>query len=147
TYDSSNSSIFEKTTSSYDGLNRLTSATQDGATVTTLGGSPTAITSVVTKFAYDSASNLVSMQDPRGNTTNYKYDALNRRIETIAPDPGTNTIDSSLIADDPQPDVLYTYDNAGNLKSTTLQQLGGGGLVQATEYDYDSMNRIVDTKQ
>ena len=43
----------------------------------------------------------------------------------------------------------WVGDNAGNLKKQTLQSnnASGGGAVQTTTFDYDSMNRRVDTKQ
>ena len=148
TYDDNDPDVFERTTTSYDGLNRQVSVTNDGATILSPGGSPTATAATTTNFSYDSAGNLTSVQDPRGKTTRYGYDALNQRIEEIDPDPHTNTIDPSLGTDDPRPDILYSYDNMGNIKVRTLQQYGGSSSSsQTTEYDYDSMNRLVDTKQ
>lgn len=53
------------------------------------GGSPP--TSLTTVFTYDSNSNLLSVTDPRGNTTTTAYDLLDRPGRTTNPDQSFRT--------------------------------------------------------
>ncbi len=62
----------------------------------------------ITDYAYDADGNMVSTTDPRGNTQTTDYDALNRKIEVIQPDPdGSGPLAS--------PTSFYAYDANGNL--------------------------------
>ena len=73
-----------------------------------------------TTYAYDDASNLLSVTDPVGNVTKYTYDAENRRATMTLPTSGVTT---------------YTYDLADNLIQT-VDPLG-----RIIQYGYDADNR------
>ena len=67
---------------------------------------------------YDSAGNLLSQTDSKGNTTEQIYDAFGRCIRTQFP--GTTDEEGMLYT----PTVDFTYDIQGNLSSTSV--LSGG---------------------
>ena len=79
------------------------------------GGSPQ-----VTTMSYDAAGNKTSIKDPAGNTWNYTYDLLGRKIKTVDPDTGT---------------TVTGYDAAGDVTYTT----NGAGV--SNNYVYDALNR------
>lgn len=137
------------TTSSYDGIDRLTKKTfADGATQTKtyglwsvtetdeLGRSKTDRNNpfekriahdetvggktVTALYAYDARKNLLSSTDPSGNVIRYTTDSLGRVTQTIDPDLGTWT---------------YEYDAGGRLTAQT------DGKGQRTTFTYDALNR------
>jgi len=142
----------------YDRLGRLTAVVQNAVE----GAPAEAQTNVRTEYAYDAAGNRLEITDARGNARTFNYDALNRL--TAAVDPLGNTTsfgydafgnpisktdalgfttflefdaaDELVKIDYPEadPDVLFTYDPAGNLTSMT----DGVGL---TRWSYDALNR------
>ncbi|HLX11141.1 MAG TPA: carboxypeptidase regulatory-like domain-containing protein, partial [Thermoanaerobaculia bacterium] len=102
------------TSYSYDALLRMTAVRQTLATAP--GGSAT------TAYAYDVMDNLVSVTDPNGNTTSYRYDDFRRLERQDSPVTGTTT---------------YQYDPAGNLVATT------DARGAATSRTYDASNRLL----
>jgi RHS repeat-associated protein len=108
----------------YDSLNRLVKIIQadpDG------GG---ALESPETVYAYDDASQLVSVTDPLGRVTTYEYDGLGRKTLVTLPDP------DGVGGDDP-PETAYSFDAAGNLLT------GTDALGNVTEYQYDNLFRQI----
>ena len=88
------------------------------------------LTSPTTEYAYDKASNLRFITDPLGNVTEYVYDARNRRITEVLPDPdGAGSLTS--------PEIGYAYDDAGQLTSVT------DPLGRVTSYQYDALGRMI----
>ena len=87
--------------------------------------------------AYDAAGNVVAMEDPRGNVTNYEYDNLSRKTKEIQPAPQQGWA---------RPTTCYGYDADGNLKYVTDPR-GSSKLSSAytTYYFYDFLNRPVCT--
>ncbi len=74
------------------------------------------------------AGNLLTETDPLGNVTEYEYDALDRLIRIIQPDPdGQGALES--------PETQYAYDAAGRLTSVT------DPLGRVTGYEYDALGR------
>ena len=121
------------TTFLYDERDRKTQMTQqvDGSTA------------LITRYYYDKNGNLQYVVDPAASstatyadvahTTEYQYDALNRKTKEILPDPdGTGTAGTLS-----RPVTTYAYDNWGNLASVTDPR----GAV--TAYAYDTRGRCV----
>ncbi len=80
-----------------------------------------------TTYGYNSADELVGIQDNYGNTFNFTYDSLGRKIRLKDPDLGT---------------WKYEYDFAGNL----ISQVGGGGnLVTGDNYyrEYNGLGQLI----
>lgn len=75
-------------------------------------------------FSYDETSNMTSMSRG-GQTWNYNYDQVGRRIKAIDPDTGTTT---------------YTYNTSSSLVETTSP-------VGTVTTDYDSLQRPTQVKQ
>ncbi len=73
-------------------------------------------------YSYDEVGNLRTITTSNSQSTTYKYDNLNRLVQTTYPD---GTFES------------YTYDNNGNLVTKTDRK----GV--RTAYAYDSLNRII----
>ncbi|MBL8793407.1 MAG: SBBP repeat-containing protein, partial [Planctomycetia bacterium] len=120
-----------RTSYAYDALNRLAKVVeadaQPGGLAALNHGKPT------TTFVYDIGSNLLSVVDPRGVTTSFSYDALNRRVNVIeafsAPTdlPGLNHA---------APTSTFVYDQVGNQLSMTNAR----GVT--TSFAYDALNRL-----
>src|SRR5207248_4944245 len=66
-----------------------------------------------------------------GRVTQYSYDALNRLLETTAPDPDS-------LGPETSPVTLYGYDAVGNLR--TLTDASG----RVTRYGYDVLDRRIE---
>ncbi len=81
---------------------------------------PAARGDTVTRFAYDTGGNVVSVTDPRGLVTSYTYDGLGQKWQQNSPDTGSTT---------------YSYDGYGRLSSLTR---AGGNQVS---YVYDGIGR------
>ena len=98
----------------YDAASRLVAqrvATADGFATTT--------------YSYDAAGNMVSTTDPAGATTSYEYNAAHRCT-------AVTHADSSR--------VLYAYDEAGELASTSVVPPGGAPQL-ACEWVQDVQRR------
>lgn len=101
----------------YDALNRASTLIQNSVP----GGAHTSDQNVTTSFEYDLVGNLRFVHDPRGGyTTEYRYDAANRRIRIIDNEDG---------------ETVYTYDKVNNLRSV----VDGNG--HETTVAYDGLNR------
>jgi len=101
------------------------------------------LTSLYTWFYYDANSNLEYVVNANGAnasrpdtfqssadyTTEYVYDALNRKAQEILPDP--DGAGNPL----PRPVINYTFNTTGNLSSVT------NPLGAVTRYGYDLRNR------
>ena len=125
------------TSYSFDGLNRLTSQTAPDPD----GAGP--LTSPVTIYGYDAASNLTSIEDPNLHTTTYSYDAAYRLTEiqqpsvTILPASATSTSGTTTAT----PTTSYGYGSDGLLSSTTDPN------DNTTTYNRDALGRIVQIVQ
>jgi RHS repeat-associated protein len=106
-------------------------------------------------FTYDDNLNRLSSTVWRhvgsswvGATTTYVYDGMNRVIQTINPDGGTNTVVYNAIGKqqattDPLGNIIsYAYDNQGRLIQTT----NADGTIESSAYDANG-NRISSTDQ
>ncbi len=100
------------TTFAYDVMNRLLSETPDAVAFP----GAAAIT-----FTYTATGQRATMSDVNGLTT-FSYDERDRLLSKATPD-GT---------------LVYTYDAAGNLLSTTSSNVNG----VAVSYQYDALNRL-----
>jgi YD repeat-containing protein len=89
------------------------------------GGAP--LPALITQLEYDACGNVVAIVDPLQRRTEFRFDELNRLIE-------------SLFAIDPNdPKEVRGYDPAGNLVSITDRN----GLVRKMQYDL--LNRYIRT--
>ncbi|MEM8677819.1 MAG: RHS repeat-associated core domain-containing protein, partial [Planctomycetota bacterium] len=87
-------------------------------------------------FEYDSAGNVTAMVNELGHRTEYQFDALDRLVTIISPDP--NPYNGT--ADD-QPVQRFSYDGNDNLV------LAVDAEGRRTAYRYDQENRLVEVKQ
>ena len=80
---------------------------------------------LASRFIYDGRHNLIAETDSRGNVTQYGYDSLNRRVQTILPPiPGENR---ALCT----PATQHTFDAAGNV----IQQMDACGHTTQTFFN------------
>ena len=98
----------------YDNLNRKTKEIRMGET---------------TVYGYDQNGNVISVTDPRGNTSWYGYDKLGRQCQA------TDAEGSS--AGDPAHTTTTWFDAAGNTIAVT------DALGRSTFYTYDAANRKI----
>lgn len=75
----------------------------------------------MTRYAYDTENNLLSITDAAGNVTAFTYDAFGRVTQTSFPSALTEA---------------YVYDAVGNLLSKTDRK------GQTIQYLYDALNRL-----
>jgi len=87
------------------------------------------VTSPEWSYVYDAVGAVVSVTDPRSQTTDYEYDVLLRREKAIGPDPdGAGPLD--------RPETVFAYDD--NNLITSLTDPSGN----TTSYTYDDLNRL-----
>ena len=94
----------------------------------------TAHLNTATQFSYDSAGNVLSITDALGNTTNFEYNSLNQLLKTTSPKPFNYQ-------------TRYTYDENANLIKLERQQDVSGSTWQVTEYQYDILDQLIETRQ
>ena len=88
---------------------------------------------------YDGGGRVVGQTDALGNTTQYVYDKLGRKIEQILPDPdgsGPLTAAATLYGYDPQGNLAYVTDALGTSIGT-----GADDPNHSTDYTYDAAGR------
>lgn len=101
----------------YDALDRLIDVVRKvGSTSDTITS-----TDAVSTITYDAVGNRLAVTEPNGNTTNYNYDADNRRTQV------TNAAGDV---------TMTTYDGVGNVITTTAPNLN------VTTNSYDALNRL-----
>jgi len=120
-------------------------------------------------YEYDAVGNLTKVTDPRGQVTEYVYDALSRRTQVKQPIPFTGSPrpqigisydgqDQLKTVTDPRSLVTtYTTDGIGNTTTqaspdtgSTIQTFNAAGLVATRRdarnvtatYTYDALNRL-----
>lgn len=157
-------------TYAYDAAGRMVSETSPAVSSVTVGVdangklaiSQTGTAPVVTRLAYDALGNLISRTEaagrPEERTTQYRYDALGRQIQTIYPAVGvynanaddlasngadgvaarTDTVRqlSTSVAYDAFGDAVSNVDVAGNISYKTYDALG------RVSYDVDAMGYV-----
>jgi RHS repeat-associated protein len=93
---------------------------------------------VYSQYDYDRAGNIASATDPKGNTTAYVYDSLNRVIESNAPGAVTTYMaydrhgNLSVVTDAEGRHTVHQYDDMGRLVSESSPDAG------TTTYAYDA---------
>ncbi|MDP9389702.1 MAG: DNRLRE domain-containing protein [Actinomycetota bacterium] len=115
----------QKTTYTYDKLDRVTRVTFNGDTAC-------ASRSTCVDFAYDGNGNLTSRSSSIGTTT-FTYDQLNQVIKKVLPGPLVNACSG-------QTGMTFTYDAVGNL--STLCDAGG-----TVTYRYNGNNELTSTQE
>ena len=131
----------------YDGLNRLIRTerflTNDGT------GSGTVTGSIVTTQGWDLSSRLISQTDDNGNTTQYAYDALNRKTATTYADGTMHSMtydvhDNPITMTDANGSVATcTYDWGNRLIAKAIAR--GPNVLGTTfeNFKYDGRSRMV----
>jgi RHS repeat-associated protein len=112
-----------RTETTYDGLNRILTVTQRGATP--------AAEDLITTHEYNAFGDLLRTTLPRGNVVEYGYDAAGRLI-SIERKPDSTT---------PGERALYTLDQAGHRVKEELQSWGGTAWVTQSWTEYQYLNR------
>ena len=82
-----------------------------------------------TNFNYDAVGNLITTQDPRGNTTTLGYDDRNRKTSATPPSPFSAQVTN------------WEYYGAGNVLWEIKPEVRTG-VRPAVQREYDSMNRL-----
>ena len=109
------------TTYGYDSLLRLTTIT-----------APSVAAGVaVTSMGYNNDDQVTQSTDPMSRVTQYGYDNAGRLTLVTDPLPGGSQAAST---------TAYTYDNNGNVLSTTIPS-------GTTSYQYDDLGRLIKTTQ
>lgn len=83
--------------------------------------------SLVTRYAYDALSQLLSVTDPKGNATRLEWDTLGRNVVLDNPDAGRTE---------------YRWDPAGNLGAKITANLAARGRQIRYLYTFDRLDRI-----
>jgi YD repeat-containing protein len=146
--------VVRRTLNSYDALNRLRETVDaEGQRVSMdydAEGNRIAVTDgkgQTTSFEYDGLARLKRETDALGHGTSYLYDglvkltrvdALNRRTEYEYD--ARLRLKKTQYAGRSVDNRVYSYDEAGNLKSVV--EPNGGGLTDVS-YSYDDANRVV----
>jgi len=161
--------LMHGTTNFYSGSQMLGSVDAVGTTTTnyydpstgyllataTLGAVSGAILSSNT-FTYDANGNRLTSTvwrmsggDWTPATTTYVYDGMNRVVQTIDPDDGTNIVVYNNIGKqqatiDPLGNTSsYAYDDQGRLIVTTYPDLTTGTSIFVTAFGYDGAGRLI----
>ena len=93
-----------------------------------------------TIYEYDAAGLLFHVKNHLDHHTRIKYDAIGRKVAMCDPNMGAGP--DTTTCDESTPGAwVYTYDNAGNLKTQADAKLKP--LGQALVFDYDSHSRMI----
>lgn len=123
----------------------------------------------MTEYAYDAMDRCIAVTDALGNQTSYEYDLCGNLMEETAPDGSrtayaydpVNRLTNKTLADGANYsyaydkagriikvcgptglETIYEYDSVGNV--TALTKGGEGSDQQKTNYEYNSLNQIVE---
>jgi RHS repeat-associated protein len=94
-----------------------------------------------TEYTYTPSGQLETVTDSDGNVWTYKYDQLDRKIESIDPDSGTTTVeynelDQPVSTTDARGETISTvYDDLGRPLSTWEGAPNSGTKLTETRYD------------
>jgi RHS repeat-associated protein len=156
---SETNALGKTTTSSYDGNNNLLTQTDPlGHTITlTYNSSDKLLTFTdpngkTVANTFDASGNLLTLTNALGKSSSHTYDSAGNSI-TVTDFNGNST---SLTYDGPgnltsQKDATgttasYTYDANGNrLAQSVTRTTKAGPQILTTQYQYDAMNRVVQT--
>ena len=132
----------------YDGLNRLTEKIQQLRD--TGSGSGNIVGEIIAKYSWDSNSRLIAVTDGNNKTTNFEYDALNRKTKTTLAnnliyqtkyDRNSNVIQTT----DPKGfKIDYVYDNSDLLMHKIINK--DNNHVNGELYEYDGLRKMVNAK-
>ncbi|MFH1652489.1 MAG: apolipoprotein N-acyltransferase [Pseudomonadota bacterium] len=130
---------------SYDGLGRLIQQIQELTDNGAGSGSKTG--EIVTKYAWDTNSRLASITDAKNHTTEFTYDALNRRIKTIMADGSayqskydrnSNVIETQ----DPAGFIVnFVYDSSNYLTQKRIEL--GSTYIGSELFEYNGVGNMV----
>ncbi len=130
----------------YDGLSRLIQTVRDMDGNGAGGSDPN---DIVTSRSWDQSSRVISQTDDNGNTTNFTYDALNRRTERRFADNQIASMtydvhDNLLGLTDANASVInYTYDRRNRLTSKSITPATGVVGTTTESYAYDGLSRLI----
>jgi YD repeat-containing protein len=110
----------------YDGNNTSLTTPPTKGNLTRLEQKKDASNSVSSYFTYDAYGNMLTSQDPNGNTTTFTYETTHNTYPQAKTYPITGLSES------------YTYD-AGTNNLLSLTDVNG----QTTTYEYDTFKRLV----
>jgi RHS repeat-associated protein len=125
TGDVGGSNLKKETLYYYDGNNTSLTTPPTKGNLTRLEQKKNASSSVSTYFTYDTYGNLLTEQDPNGNTTTWTFDT------TYHTYPATRALPVSGLSES------YTYD-PGTTNLLTVTDVNG----QTTSYEYDTFKRL-----
>ncbi|MEO8603289.1 MAG: toxin TcdB middle/N-terminal domain-containing protein, partial [bacterium] len=144
-------SVYARTSSTFDGLGRLLTLTQNGSatplksiTYDTLGRKTTMVDldSGTWTYGYDAVGNLAWQNDPKsGQHDQYCYDALNRPSRTCTwADDSPTSHNCASTCPDPTKKVQYYYDGddgwtVANSKGRLTRIIDGSGQNDVLTYD------------
>jgi RHS repeat-associated protein len=111
------------------------------ATVTRSGGDGSSPSTQ--SFTYDPAGRPLTITDPNGNVTTYRYDAVGRRVGEISADPGSGVriaTRTTYNADDQE-----TMVERGTVTGTSDTAWAAFSLSRRQAHSYDSLGRRIKT--
>jgi YD repeat-containing protein len=142
-------------TTTYNGLGRVVTSTHTDGSQTRFAYAGSTVTETVAvtdtqertttyqylDFGAPVLERLISVTDPAGQITSYRYDVLNNLTEVNVPAVPARTwvYDGSRLMSETHPEsgpTTYTYDAAGNRRTRT------DALGVTTEFQYDQNNRL-----
>ncbi|UDQ98816.1 polymorphic toxin-type HINT domain-containing protein [Lentisphaerota bacterium WC36G] len=104
---------------------------------------------LVTRYSYDISGNQILVTNPKGNTVQYEYDGMSRKVkEVINIDNNPTTVSNSgnqfaVTVSEQDFVTTYSYDKNSNILSTTVKNTHTAD--QVTVNIYDNLNRLVST--
>ena len=104
---------------------------------------------LVTHYSYDISGNQIKVTNPKGNTVQYEYDGMSRKVKEVINIDGnattTNSGGNQFAVTVSEQDFLttYVYDKNSNVTNTTVKNTYTGN--QITVNAYDNLNRLLST--